>query len=121
MSATKGKQPAKSYMRQPVTFADSGLCLEARALLQSIDNRFLPIHLACRFPRVLNQIARLWNRPARLDDYFDDLLIDRRGGRQGFPFAVAERAIGAEALLSDGDLSEARICLGEGLRSAHRN
>jgi len=89
MSSTKAKQAAKSYMRQPVTFDDLGLCLEARALLQSFDNRFLPIHLACRFPRVLNQIARLWNRPARLDDYFDDLLIDRRGGRQGFPFAVA--------------------------------
>jgi hypothetical protein len=38
---------------------------------------------------VVNHIACLWRRPAHLDRYFDDLLIDKRGGRQGFPFAVA--------------------------------
>ena len=37
----------------------------------------------------MNRIARLWHRPIQLDAYFDDLLIDQRGGRQGFPFAVA--------------------------------
>jgi hypothetical protein len=88
MSAQKPRRATKSYMRRGIA-NDSSLCHEARALLQSMDNRFLPAHLACAFPRVMNQIARLWHRPAQLDEYFDDLLIDGRGTRQGFPFVVA--------------------------------
>ena len=82
------KQAPKSYVRLPTNADDLSLCPEARTVLRSIANPFLPIHLACRFPRVMNRIAHLWHRPAQLDAYFDDLLIDRRGGRQGFPFAV---------------------------------
>ena len=87
--AAMANHATNSYMRRPITADDLRLCPEARALLHSLDNRVLPVHLACRFPRVMNEIARLWRRPARLDRYFDDLLIDQRGGRQGLPFAVA--------------------------------
>ncbi len=79
----------RNYARRPLTNDDLRLSPEARALLNSLDKRVLPIQLSCRYPRVMNQIARLWRRPAHLDRYFEDLLIDKRGGRQGFPFAVA--------------------------------
>ena len=87
--AAIGNPATRSYVRQPMTTDDLRLSPETRQLLQSLDKLVLPIHLASRFPRVLNEIARLWRRPAHLDRYFDDLLIDKRGGRQGFPFAVA--------------------------------
>src|SRR5690349_3274320 len=86
-SASNAEQT--SYNRRPVSSDDAQLCAEARRLLQRLDQRVLPIHLACRFPRVMNKIARLWYRPAHLDRYFEELLIDKRGGREGFPFAVA--------------------------------
>jgi hypothetical protein len=36
-------------------------------------------------PRIANAIARLWQDDAQLRQYLDELLTDRRGGRQGFP------------------------------------
>jgi len=48
-----------------------------------------PVALARDFPRVANKLADLWKRPARCDEFFELLLIDHRGGRKGYPFAVA--------------------------------
>ncbi len=39
-----------------------------------------------RFPHVLNRIAAEWDVPKRLLDLMDELLLDRRGHREGFPF-----------------------------------
>ena len=46
--------------------------VQPRALLQSL-------------PRIANALARLWQDNVRLRLYLDELLIDRRGGRRGFP------------------------------------
>jgi ankyrin repeat protein len=43
-----------------------------------------PYGLQARFGRVLNRIAELWLTP-QLEHYFNELLVDKRGGRQGFP------------------------------------
>ncbi len=75
--------------RQQLTPDDLKLCAEAKALLESLSPRIRPHQLPQRFPRIMNQIALLWSRPVHLDRYFAELLINRRGDRQGFPFAVA--------------------------------
>ncbi len=67
---------------------DLQLCAEAQALLESLSPRIRPHELPGRFPRIMNQIAHLWRRHAQLDRYIEELLFDRREGRQGFPFAV---------------------------------
>ena len=46
-----------------------------------------PYVLEQRFARIVNRIAELWLTP-QLDRYFEELLMDRRGGRQGFPADV---------------------------------
>lgn len=46
-----------------------------------------PVHLEERFDRILTKIEHLWDTP-EIHDYFSDLLIDKRGGRQGFPGPV---------------------------------
>jgi tankyrase len=51
-----------------------------------------PVHLEAQFGRILRKIEELWDSP-RLDEYFSDLLIDKRGGRQGFPEAVLKDLI----------------------------
>lgn len=43
-----------------------------------------PSHLEEKFDRILTRIEFLWDTP-EIHDYFSDLLIDKRGGRQGFP------------------------------------
>lgn len=46
-----------------------------------------PFALEEQFDRILIKIEELWDTPA-IEDYFSDLLIDKRGGRKGFPPAV---------------------------------
>jgi uncharacterized protein len=47
-----------------------------------------PHELEKQYPRVLGKIVELWDTP-QIDAYFVDLLVDKRGGRQGFPAQVA--------------------------------
>jgi hypothetical protein len=48
-----------------------------------------PTALPIQFVRIVNALARIWSDHRRCLPYLEDLLIDRRGGRQGFPFEVA--------------------------------
>jgi ankyrin repeat protein len=66
-----------------------------------------PHALEQKYERILTKIDELWDTP-EIDAYFSDLIIDTRGGRQGFPkdvlddilvlrdFREAERLRGAE-------------------------
>jgi hypothetical protein len=51
---------------------------------------FQPMALAKTFPRIANTLTALWSRPDMLSGYLSDLLVDKRGGRQGFPADVLE-------------------------------
>lgn len=46
-----------------------------------------PIHLEREYERILIKIEALWDT-SQIHDYFSDLLIDKRGGRKGFPADV---------------------------------
>ena len=46
-----------------------------------------PFALEQHYERILKKLAELWDTPD-IDDYFTSLLIDTRGGRQGFPDEV---------------------------------
>jgi len=48
-----------------------------------------PYALEEHFDRILTKIEQLWHTPA-IHDYFSGLIIDSRGGRQGFPKNVME-------------------------------
>ena len=48
-----------------------------------------PMVLAGRYPRIANNIADIWRRVARCEEYLDTLVVDRRGTRKGFPPDVA--------------------------------
>ena|SRR5664279_4855638 len=51
----------------------------------NLPDEVQPLALLQRLPRIANRLARLWEDDEALPIYFDDLLVDRRGGRQGFP------------------------------------
>jgi hypothetical protein len=60
----------------------------AVGLLQALPHEMRLPELRRAFPRILNHIAALWDDPRALHRYFDTLLIDTRGSRQGFSFGV---------------------------------
>lgn len=57
--------------------------------LATLPKEARPNALAIKFPRIANRLADIWKRPLHCERYLDDLMIDRRGGRQGFPSDVA--------------------------------
>src|SRR5262245_43108343 len=67
---------------------DQVLSAAAQALMTSIDDSTRPKELAAAFPRIVNRMASLWKSPRQMDRYFEDLLTDTRGNRQGFPLGI---------------------------------
>ena len=76
-------------MRRPGRHSDESLTGTTRQWLRRLPAGRRPQRLCELFPRVANQIAWYWRDPAEARDVLDSLLIDRRGGRQGFPRPVA--------------------------------
>lgn len=48
-----------------------------------------PIQLMKQYARVANRVAATWRDAGAFYECIGDLLIDRRGGRRGFPAAVS--------------------------------
>lgn len=67
---------------------DEALTGTTRTWLRRLPARRRPLRLCERFPRVANRIAWCWSDVRLADQVLDDLLVDRRGGRQGFPPAI---------------------------------
>lgn len=60
-------------------------------LFKSLGNDY-PVHLEKNYERILQKIEVLWDLP-EIHDYFSDLLIDKRGGRKGFPQEVLHEIV----------------------------
>ena len=62
---------------------------EASAWMAELPEAVRPRQLALRYARLANRIAKLWQDPAGCSRLLDELMTDQRGGRQGFPLAIA--------------------------------
>jgi hypothetical protein len=60
-----------------------------QAWLAELPEGVRPKQLALRYPRLANRLCDAWATPAKCDRLLDELMIDRRGGRKGFPLPVA--------------------------------
>ena len=56
--------------------------------IASLPPRAQPRMLAKQFARIANALCAAWNDVPACQQCFEDLLADRRGGRQGFPTTV---------------------------------
>jgi hypothetical protein len=56
-----------------------------------------PVALLRRFPRIANFIAAAWAEPEPLRRYFDEIFVDLRGNRKGFPPEVMEELFALRA------------------------
>jgi hypothetical protein len=74
----KAGAPAQSAM----------LSVAATRLLASLPSKLSLAALIEQYPHVLNRLADVWRQAPVLEREFNELLMDQRGGRQGFPFNI---------------------------------
>lgn len=53
--------------------------------LESLDVKVRPRILPGLYVRIVNNIAERWTEPDLMRAYFEELMVDRRGDRAGFP------------------------------------
>jgi hypothetical protein len=58
--------------------------------LDALPREIRPGALVQQFPRLANLFAGNWGNPNDCVDFISSLLVDRRGGRRGFPGDVLE-------------------------------
>lgn len=68
---------------------DEALRAEALRWLEDLPEPVRPCRLPAAYARIANEIARRWRDPDGCLAYLNDVLVDRRGTRQGFPMEVA--------------------------------
>lgn len=76
------------WNRRALEQADIELQPETWALLAELPIDAKITQLAVKYPRVANRLAENWSRPDITKPYLASLLIDDRGGREGFPADV---------------------------------
>jgi hypothetical protein len=60
-----------------------------------------PLVLMRSFPRIANFLAAHWTAPKSFRPYIDELFVDRRGDRQGFPPEVMAELFALRAFYED--------------------
>ena len=75
--------------RVPTSALENALQRAAAAWLEQLPAPLRPMQLAQTYPRIVNRLARLWDSPQPCLAYFEELRIDWRIGRQGFPMPIS--------------------------------
>jgi hypothetical protein len=65
----------------------------AKRWQEALPATLRPQALIAYYPRIANLLALQWNDPDALAAYLDELLVDRRGDRQGFPPPVQSELV----------------------------
>lgn len=85
--------PSWQTTRGPKLEFDKILRPDAKTWLALLPDDAKPKELCAAYPRIANRLAMIWgNRPAARS-YFDDLLVDRRGGRIGFTPKIKDELV----------------------------
>jgi hypothetical protein len=79
-----GRASTRPGPSEPATLSDG-----AAKWIEQLPQHVQPSRTAARFPHIVNAFAECWSAPQRCRDYFEQLLIDRRGDRLGFPKPIA--------------------------------
>lgn len=72
-------------VRRPARACDNALTGTTRRWLRELPPRRRPLRLCELYPRVANRLAWCWHDATLSEAVIEDLLVDRRGGRQGLP------------------------------------
>ena len=75
--------------RAPDNPRDRLLAKHTLAWYELLPKTIRPVELCRAYPRVANRLALCWSEAALAGQVFDSLLLDKRGGRKGFPPLIA--------------------------------
>lgn len=89
----RARTPSAVAQRAPARAADECLSPICHAWVKALPQAIRPYELCLQFPRVANRLALCWPDPALAQRLCDDLLVDRRGGRRGFPWPVRKELV----------------------------
>jgi hypothetical protein len=84
-SAASAPEVRRPELRRPPRHADESLTGTTRIWLRRLPAGRRPLKLCIRYPRVANRLAWCWQDPVAAEQVLEDLLVDRRGDRHGFP------------------------------------
>jgi hypothetical protein len=85
------KRPAQDVLitatpvSRPIAARSPDLSAEASRLMDALARKCPLSQLPARFPGVLDRIAAVWHQPTIAERCFEELLLDMRGSRAGFP------------------------------------
>ncbi len=82
-----------SCERRPPHPEDDHVLTQTQSWLNGMPQGARPVHLQEDFPRIANEISRLWSVAAALDHYFEDLEFSPRPERTGFPAIIKEELL----------------------------
>ena len=79
--------------RRPAEATDHAILGRTVDWILNLDPDARPTHLADSIPRIANALAERWSDPEAAGAYVTDLLVDRRGGRRGFPMQIKRELV----------------------------
>lgn len=72
---------------------DEHLLAHTQNWLSALPKGARPVHLPAEFPRIANELSRLWPETAALDRYFKEKEFSPRTDRKGFPPVIKEELL----------------------------
>ena len=76
-------------LRSPPAESERSLTRKAQEWVSALPPGLHPAQMCAMYPRLVNRLSMCWSDPVLTQRVFDDLLLDRRGGRRGFSPQVA--------------------------------
>lgn len=83
-----GPESQAQFTKRRTTEPANGLLKPTFAWASTLPIEIQPRSLLYKFPRIANLLAAMWPDPNSFRRYIDDLLVDKRGSRQGFPVEI---------------------------------
>ena len=90
MNSTNDRNPVNDSVlppearRSPLDPKDTRLSKSTLLWVEDLPPQAIPFYLCEHFPRIVNRLALCWADKDLAIRHLDDLLKDKRGGRQGF-------------------------------------
>jgi hypothetical protein len=92
-SFIKAEAAGHTWERRPPLPEDDHLTGHTQNWLNALPKGVRPVQLPTEFPRIANDLSRLWPETVALDLYFEEKEFSPREGRIGFPPLIKEELL----------------------------
>lgn len=92
-SFIKAEAASHTWERRSPRPEDDNVLAHTDNWLHALPVGIRPIHLQQEFPRIANDLARLWAETPALDLYFEEKEFSPREDRSGFPPLIKEEML----------------------------